>query len=191
MDINIARKRVTRMRHRLTHHHHHRRGPHGHGRHRARRGAVGAAVLALLDEQPMHGYELINALEERSGARWKPSPGSIYPALGRLEHRGLVSSTEADGRRRFELTDAGRARVAEQREAGAPAPWDDLGLGRHGELRRAIAELTGPARQIGRFGSPDQVAKAVTAVKETTATLYRILADGPADDETTEDASET
>jgi DNA-binding PadR family transcriptional regulator len=130
----------------------------------------------------MHGYELISTLEERSGGRWKPSPGSIYPALGRLEQRGLISATEIDGKRRFELTDDGRARAAEHDEAGGPAPWDDHGLGRHGELRRAIAELAGPARQIGRFGSPDQIAKAVAAVKETTATLYRILADGPAEE---------
>ncbi len=127
----------------------------------------------------MHGYELISALEERSGGRWKPSPGSVYPALGRLEHRGLISSTDADGKRRFELTDAGRTRVAEQREAGVEAPWDDHGLGHHGDLRRAVSELTGPARQIGRFGTPTQISAAVTVVKDATARLYRILADGP------------
>ncbi len=161
--------------------HQHRRGPHGHGRSRARRGAIGAAVLGLLAERPMHGYELISALEERSGGRWKPSPGSIYPALRRLEHRGFVTSSDDDGKRRFELTDTGRERVAEQHDAGVDAPWDDHGLGRHGELRRAVAELTGPARQIGRFGSSDQIATAVESIKDTTAKLYRILADGPDD----------
>ena len=165
------------MTHRISHHQH-RRGHGGHGRHRARRGAVGAAILAMLDEQPMHGYELITALEERSGGRWKPSPGSIYPALRRLEFRELISSTETDGKRRFELTDAGRQRVAEQQEAGDEAPWDSHGLGGHGELRRAIAELTGPARQIGRFGTPEQVTAAVATVKTATSSLYRILADG-------------
>jgi DNA-binding PadR family transcriptional regulator len=132
----------------------------------------------MLAEQPMHGYELITALEERSGGRWKPSPGSIYPALRRLEFRELISSTETDGKRRFELTDAGRQRVAEQQEAGNENPWDSHGLGGHGELRRAIAELTGPARQIGRFGTPEQVTAAVAAVKTATSSLYRILADG-------------
>ena len=163
-------------------HHHPRRGPGGHGRHRARRGAVGAAILAMLDEQPMHGYDLITALEERSGGRWKPSPGSIYPSLKRLEHRGYITATEIDDKRRFELTEAGRARLAEHHEAGQATPWDDHGLGGHGELRRAISELAGPARQIGRFGTPEQVTAAVATVKTATASLYRILADGIDDD---------
>ncbi len=140
----------------------------------------------------MHGYELITTLEERSGGRWKPSPGSIYPALHRLAHRGLISSTEEDGKRRFELTAAGRERVAELAEAGGPAPWDEPDLGRHGELRRAVAELTGPARQIGKFGTAEQSEAAVAAIKEATASLYRILADGPTeptDDTSTDDAS--
>lgn len=155
-----------------------------HGRRRARRGAVGSAVLALLEEQPMHGYELISAMEDKSGGRWKPSPGSIYPALQRLEQRGFISSTEGDdGKRRFELTDAGRERVAEHRDAGHEAPWDEHGLGHHGDLRRAIAELVGPARQIGRFGTSEQTERAVTVVKNATAGLYRILADGPSEPE--------
>ena len=156
----------------------------GHGRRRARRGAIGTAVLALLDERPMHGYELITAFEEKSGGRWKPSPGSIYPALRRLEHRGFITAVETDDdepKRRFELTDLGRQRVAEHRDAGHASPWDEHDLGDHGELRRAIAELVGPARQIGRFGTPAQTTSAAAAVKEATAKLYRILADGVAD----------
>lgn len=130
----------------------------------------------------MHGYELIGALEERSGGRWKPSPGSIYPALQRLEDRGFVAATEDDGKRRFELTEAGRDRLAEHRESGHDQPWNDHGLGRHGELRRAVAELAGPARQIGRFGTAEQQTAAVAAVKAATTSLYQILAEGPAAD---------
>lgn len=154
----------------------------GHGRRRARRGALGGSILALLDEAPMHGYELIAELEARSGGRWKPSPGSIYPALKRLEHRGLIVGTDSDdGKQRFELTDDGRARVEQHRAAGNDAPWDDHGLGEHGELRRAVAELVGPARQIGRFGTPEQTTAAVAAVKQATTNLYQILATGPTD----------
>lgn len=128
----------------------------------------------------MHGYELITALEELSGGRWKPSPGSIYPALDRLEHRGYIAAMDEgdDGKQRFELTEAGRQRLEEHRRSGDEQPWDTPGLDRHGDLRRAVSELTGPARQIGRFGTPDQVAAAVVAVKAATAQLYRILADG-------------
>lgn len=126
----------------------------------------------------MHGYELIGALEARSGGRWKPSPGSIYPALQRLEHRGLIAPSPQDEQLRFELTDAGRERLAEHRQAGNAEPWNEHGLGDHGELRRAMSELAGPARQIARFGTPDQIAAAAIAVKAASTTLYRILADG-------------
>lgn len=162
-------------------HQHHLRGPKGHGRHRARRGAVGTAILTLLDEQPMHGYELIGALEERSGGRWKPSAGSIYPALQRLEDRGLISPVTGeadDGKRRFELTEAGRQRLAERGDDATP-PWADEHVGRHGELRRAMAELSGPAKQIGRFGTTEQIDAATAAVQDATTRLYQILAEAP------------
>ena len=83
------------------------------GRHRARRGAVPLAIFTLLDERPMHGYEIITELESRSDGRWRPSPGSIYPTLDRLEDRGALSSTEVDGKRQFSLTDRGRQILAE------------------------------------------------------------------------------
>lgn len=129
----------------------------------------------------MHGYELIGAMDERSGGRWKPSPGSVYPALERLERHGLIEPLPRDdgGKQRYRITDDGRRRLAERADE-RPAPWDDHGLGRSGELRRAVAELAGPARQIGRFGTPEQVAAAAEAVQRTTAELYRLLADGAA-----------
>ncbi len=164
-----------------------RRDHRGHGRKRARRGSVGRAVLTLLAESPKHGYELITALEERSGGRWKPSPGAIYPALHRLEHRGLITSEELDGKRRYSLTDEGRELAAKLADEGEDAPWDDEGPTRGGELRRALAELTGPTRQIGRFGSPDQVAKAAAVLRSATGSLYQILADGPSDDAVADD----
>ncbi|MCU0260635.1 MAG: PadR family transcriptional regulator [Ilumatobacteraceae bacterium] len=159
--------------HRTTHHG---RGPHGHGhgRGRARRGAVGGAILRLLDERPMHGYELIAELDARSEGRWRPSPGAIYPALGRLEEAGLIAGDELDGKRVFRLTDLGRARLHDQ--AAEPAPWEAGAAPRGSELRRALAELVGPARQIGRFGSADQIERAATVLSEATRSLYQILA---------------
>jgi DNA-binding PadR family transcriptional regulator len=96
------------------------RGPGGRGR--ARRGDVRLALLRLLAEQPANGYQLMQTIEERSGGRWRPSPGSVYPTLQLLEDEGLVRGEEADGKRRFALTETG---TAEQKEkAGAEAPWD-------------------------------------------------------------------
>ncbi len=153
------------------------RGGHRHGQ-RARRGALRAAVLTLLDERPMHGYELITELEARSGGRWRPSPGAIYPALERLEEAGLVDSSDDDGKRRFTLTDRGRQALAELRDAhdGDPAPWDDPGTGRRGDLRRQVAELDGQARQVGRFGDTDQIEQARAVLADATQRLYEILA---------------
>ncbi len=65
-------------------------GPRGH---RARRGDVRSAILTLLGEKPMHGYEMIQELEDRTGGRWRPSAGSIYPTLQLLEDEGLVRAT--------------------------------------------------------------------------------------------------
>src|ERR1700704_5129922 len=88
-------------------------GPFGRGR-KARRGDVRTAALLLLAEEPRNGYQIMQELEERSEGLWRPSPGSVYPALQQLEDEGLIRSEEADGRRLYHLTEAGRAYVAER-----------------------------------------------------------------------------
>src|ERR1700759_3576639 len=94
----------------------------GRGGPRARRGDVRAAVLALLADRPMHGYEMIKEIEERTEGAWTPSAGSIYPSLQMLEDEGLIKGEESDGKRRFSLTETG---IAEQQEkAGEVTPWD-------------------------------------------------------------------
>ena len=155
----------------------HRGGP-GH-RQRARRGTLRLSVLMLLNERPMHGYELITELESRSGGRWRPSAGSIYPALNRLEEGGLITSAEEAGKRQFSLTDRGREALTELRDAqddDAPAPWDDQGTGSRGELRRHVSELVSQARQIGRFGTADQIDRTRTILTDTIQQLYTVLA---------------
>src|SRR3954447_25575160 len=104
------------------------RGHEGHrgprrGRGRAQRGDVRAALLALLAEQPMHGYEMIQELDQRTGGAWKPSPGSVYPTLTMLEEEGLVTSAEVEGKRRFTLTPAGTDAVTSRE---GPAPWEQV-----------------------------------------------------------------
>ena len=180
------------MRHHHHHFSHHGRGGPGHpghpgrrgGRHRARRGAIVNAVLTLLDDRPMHGYELITEMEQRSDGRWRPSPGSMYPALSRMEERGLLTSELVDGKKQFTLTENGRARLAEFRDTRGDdegEPWDDHGTGGRGDLRRSVAELIGQARQIGRFGTQDQIERAVEVFADTRKQLYVILAgDGAA-----------
>lgn len=155
------------------------RGGRGHGQRRARRGIVGEAALLVLADGPLHGYEIINEIEERSEGHWRPSAGSIYPALAKMEERGVVVGNETDdGRRRYELTDAGRDRLAD-RDPDAPAPWDEHRERPGGELRGLMAEVAGQLRQIGRFGTTEQRTSAVATLERTKAELYSILATEP------------
>lgn len=185
------RRRKTKgstMRHEHVHFSHHGRG----GRHRARRGAVVDATLMLLDERPMHGYELITELEARTDGRWRPSPGTIYPALGRMESRGLVESDQIDGKKQFRLTDGGRARVAEYRDAHRDdaEPWNDTTRGSRGDLRGHVAELVAQVRQIGRFGSPQQLERAASVLNDAKRALYTILATEPDESESESDSDD-
>lgn len=156
----------------------HGHGPHGRGRGgRGRRPNVRAAVLALLAERPMHGYEMITELESRTGGVWRPSPGSVYPTLQLLEDEGLIVSEESGGRRRFTLTDAGRA---EAEQAGESAPWDLVGdetVENWHDLREAGFGAMNALRQVMMTGNEDQRRRAVEVIAEARRKLYAILAD--------------
>jgi DNA-binding PadR family transcriptional regulator len=142
------------------------------------RGDVRQAVLALLAEQPMHGYQIIHEIEERSGGSWKPSAGSVYPTLQLLADEGLISAEESNGRKTYSLTDAGRAEVA---GSTGSAPWAPDGDG-DGEdakftaLPKAGIALAQAAAQVGRTGTPEQVQQAVAAIDEARRRIYTILA---------------
>ncbi len=140
-----------------------------------RRGDVRAALLIALLDGPGHGYALIQNLEAKTEGRWRPSPGSVYPALNLLNDEGLVSATERDGKQIFELTDAGRAE-AEQRIAQGSLPWDEAD-GEHGDLRTAVRDLHLAAKQVGITGSPEAVTQATTIITEARKSLYRLLAE--------------
>ena len=153
------------------------RGPRGRGRGRARKGDVKAAVLALIAERPMHGYEIIGELAERTGGMWKPSPGSVYPTLQLLEEEGLVVGEELDGKRRYSLTDEGRAKVA---EAGDAAPWEEVARGADPdvvELWKAFRQMAMAVKQISVAAGPDQQAKALAILTDARKKLYGILAE--------------
>src|SRR4051812_44336482 len=145
---------------------------------RARRGDVRAAALLLLAEEPRNGYQIMQEIEERSGGVWRPSPGSVYPALAQLEDEGLVRAAEHDGRKTFELTDAGRAHVEEHRERFG-TPWETVAEGVPAELhelRVAAQALAVAAMQVAQTGSKAQLGEAKRILEEARRGLYRLLA---------------
>jgi DNA-binding PadR family transcriptional regulator len=72
-------------------------------------------ILALLEEKPAHGYEIIKALGERSGGFYEPSPGMVYPALTYLEEIGYASVAVAGNKKQYSITDAGREHLSRNR----------------------------------------------------------------------------
>jgi DNA-binding PadR family transcriptional regulator len=142
------------------------------------RGDVRSAVLALLAEEPRHGYAIMSEITERSGGVWRPSPGSVYPVLQQLQDEGLVIVAESEGRRVFSLTEVGRAYVEEHREAiGRPWEMADSGPGRRvRSLGEGMAALAAAVHQVARLADDVQAAQAVVALEEARRTMYRILA---------------
>jgi DNA-binding PadR family transcriptional regulator len=162
---------------------HHRHPGHprrGRGRDRAQRGDVRTAALLLLADQPMHGYQLMQAIAERTGGAWRPSPGAIYPTLNQLQDEGLVDTTSEGGRKLATLTDAGRSYLAEQGDSLAD-PFTAItaqGSGKN-DLRTPMEELGSAVRQIARSGSEAQVLAARKVLAEARRSLYLILAEDP------------
>jgi DNA-binding PadR family transcriptional regulator len=153
-------------------------GPHRRGPGRARRGDVRLALLRLLAEQPRNGYQLIQAIEERSEGLWRPSPGSVYPTLAQLEDEGLILSTESDGARRFEITDAGREEL--EARAEEPNPWEPAGEESDNpltELAPLVIAIGKATFQVASVGDHAQRERAQRLLADTRRALYRILAD--------------
>jgi len=153
----------------------------GRGPGRAGRGDVRAAVLLLLAEQPMHGYQVIQEIAERSEGQWRPSPGAVYPALNLLQDEGLVELSADGGRRLATLTEAGTAYVAEHAaELGDPFA-DAAGRGGRSrrELRAGVEAVAAAVHQVARTGTDGQAKAAAELLERTRRELYLILA-GPA-----------
>ncbi|MFY2790589.1 PadR family transcriptional regulator [Rhodococcus sp. MALMAid1271] len=171
-------------------------GPHadfGRGRGRGgrgRRGDVRAAILLLLEDRPMHGYELIQQIAEKSDGTWKPSPGSIYPALAQLEDEGLVSIDKVAGRKTAALTGEGREFVDANR-GDLGSPWDDvadsIGVDAR-DLRGLIGQLMGAAGQVASVGTARQVERAAEILTDARRSLYRVLAEDDTPDRGSTDA---
>jgi DNA-binding PadR family transcriptional regulator len=150
--------------------------PFGRGRGRRRRGDVRTALLMLLAEEPRNGYQLMQEIEERSAGNWRPSPGSVYPILSQLEDEGLIRAVDRDGTKLFEITDAGRAQIAERDDPTPPWESEDDVAG-VGDLKWQIKALNIAAAQLMHAGDEQQVQKAVETLTETRRSLYRILAE--------------
>ncbi|MFC6092967.1 PadR family transcriptional regulator [Saccharothrix lopnurensis] len=155
--------------------HGHGPGP-GRGRGRQRKGNVRVAVLTLLAERPMHGYEMIQEIGRRTDGLWRPSPGSVYPTLQMLADEGLVSvEEEAGGKKLFTLTEPGRAEAAGHE--GAP-PWqqvnDEVDL-HAAKLRTAARHLGSAMQQMAHAGTREQKTRAVEVLNEARRKLYAIL----------------
>jgi DNA-binding PadR family transcriptional regulator len=154
------------------------------GRRPGRRGDVRAAVLLLLSEEPLHGYQLIQQIGERSNGAWTPSPGSVYPVLSQLEDEGLITIERIDGRKTASLTEEGRAHIEEHREE-LGSPWDDAqaqpDFAALADERRAFGQslksFAHAWRQVAMAGTPDQRARALKIVDDARRSLYAILAE--------------
>ena len=154
-------------------------GPRGMRGPRARRGDVRAAALALLTEQPMNGYQIIQEIGERSGGVWRPSPGSVYPALQQLEDEGLIRAEAGDGgRRAYQLTDEGREYAASHTDE-LRAPWDVVAGSAAGaaiEMRTLVGQVAMAAFQVLSAGTDAQAGQARQVLTDARKALYRILA---------------
>jgi DNA-binding PadR family transcriptional regulator len=159
-------------------------GPGGFGAGGARGGRRGRgrlnvrpALLALLLERPMHGYEMIQELDSRTNGIWRPSPGSVYPTLQLLEDEGLVEVTAAGGRKSYQLTADGRP---EAETAAANPPWASIGdetMSQVQDFRDAAVGIMSALKQVGLSGTPEQRQKALEVLSDTKRKLYAILAD--------------
>jgi DNA-binding PadR family transcriptional regulator len=150
------------------------------------------AILKLLEERPMHGYEMIQEIKERSGDLWRPSPGSMYPTLQLLADEGLINDEGSGARRLYTLTDEGRAAAA---KVETP-PWEEIARDvdpRDVNLRDAIGGLMGATVQVAQAATGDQKRRAVEILNEARRELYAILGEAPPaaeDDEVDDDTEE-
>ncbi|TRW88725.1 PadR family transcriptional regulator [Mycolicibacterium sp. 018/SC-01/001] len=144
---------------------------------RGKRGDVRAAILALLAERPMHGYEMIQEIDARSQQLWKPSPGSVYPTLQLLVDEGLLEATETEGSKKlFALTDEGRA-AAEKIET---PPWEEITSGADPAamgLRSAVGQLMGAVAQSAHAATSEQQQRIVEILNTARREIYQVLSE--------------
>jgi DNA-binding transcriptional ArsR family regulator len=133
-------------------------------------------VLYLLAERPMHGYELMSEISERTKGVWQPSPGSVYPTLSMLEDEGLITAQTEGSRRTFSLTDEGR-KVAPGSDD--PSPWANVVNATDpavNELRSTLRSVRVAVEQVVEAGSDEDRARMQELLVELRRELYLLLA---------------
>lgn len=129
-------------------------------RRRFGRGGLKLAILALVEQRPMHGYEVMQVLSNRSGGIYRPSPGSVYPTLQLLADQGFVTVQEQDGKKVYTITEAGREHLDRNRDtvdrifgrasdSDEADRSDDACWGAHASVAGGAADL---ARYMARLG---------------------------------------
>jgi DNA-binding PadR family transcriptional regulator len=155
------------------------------------------AILAVLADEPLNGYQVIQEISDRTGGSWRPSPGSVYPTIAQLEDEGLVEGDDERGRRTLRLTAAGRGYLEQHpeevaavwapfRSDGADHPRDDGGVD-FASLKPELGRVMNAVWQIITTGTDDQRRAAVRVLVDARRALYQILADHPGDLEDPED----
>jgi DNA-binding PadR family transcriptional regulator len=151
-------------------------GPRGRGRGRIHRGDVRTAILLVLADEPMHGYQIMQAISDRTSGAWRPSPGAVYPTIAQLEDEGLVTTQEEGGRRLVTLTSEGRTYIEERRAQRGDPFAEFANRPARPDLRDPLHELHAAARQIASSGSAAQVEAAAQVLGRARRSLYLILA---------------
>ena len=152
-------------------------GRRGHGPRggRAGRGDVRVTILRLLSEEPMHGYQLMRTIAERSGGRWNPSAGAVYPTLSALADEGLITLVETDGRKLATLTDAGVAHVEEHRSEWAD-PFADAEASGGPDIPTLMHELHAAVRHAAHAAGSEQRTRIGAILTQARSDIYSALA---------------
>lgn len=148
---------------------------HGGGR---ERGNLKYEILAVLWEGPRHGYEVMLAIEERRG--YRPSPGSIYPALQLLEDEDYIKGNERDGKRVYTITEKGSQLLKQHRDEYPEGDADDA-MPHIKRFARGIGAMSGAKtalKQIARLGDAAMMDRAIDVMERARRDLYAILSDG-------------
>jgi DNA-binding PadR family transcriptional regulator len=132
-------------------------------------------MLVLADEA-MHGYQIMQAINDRTSGAWRLSPGAVYPTIAQLADEGLVITEKDGGRRLVTITPKGRTYLTE-RSAQLGDPFAGFAGAAHGpDLREPMRAVDGAARQIALDGDPAEVEAAGRVLAEARRALYLILA---------------